>query len=349
MHADLMRLTLDIVGRTLFGTDMEKYGEELASLFVNLTDFFAGPASIFDFWQYVPTPGNLRYHRAVKRLDGLIAQLIKERRASGAGGDDFLSRLMTATDESGERMSDRQLRDEAITIVLAGHETTALALTFTFLLLAEHPEVERRLAAEVASILPGREPTAADVPRLEYATWVVKESMRLYPPVWTIGREAITEIDIGGYTIPPKAQILISQWVVHRDERFFADPLVFRPERWGEPAIKSLPRCAYFPFGDGPRICIGNQFAMMEAILIMVTIVARHRLELVPEQRIELVPSITLRPKNGIRVVVRRPTEPGARAGRYRIVKSSFQARRGLRYNRASLTSLLHQTIGAHP
>lgn len=312
VHADLMRLTLDIVGQTLFGTDMDRFGEEIASSFLTLVDFFASPASISETWQRIPTPGNLRYRRAVGHLEKIIAELIAARRAHPTGGNDLLSRLMAATDEAGVGMSDRQLRDEAITFVLAGHETTALALTFSFLLLGQQPQVEHRLADEVASVLGGREPTATDVANLEYATWVVKESMRLYPPAWTIGREALCEVEIGGYTIPKKSQILLSQWVVHRDKRFFADPLEFRPERWGEPQTQSLPRCAYFPFGDGPRICIGNQFAMMEAVLILATIVARHRLELVPNQKIDLVPSITLRPKHGVRVVVRRPTKPAA-------------------------------------
>ncbi len=314
VHADLMRLTLDIVGQTLFGTDMDQYGEEIATSFLTLTDFFASPAALSATWQRVPTPFNLRYRGAVRRIEAIIAQLIESRRAGGTEGNDFLSRLMAATDEAGQRMTDRQLRDEAITFVLAGHETTALALTFTFLLLGQHPEVERRLADEVTNVLGGRVPTAADVPRLEYANWVVKESMRLYPPVWTIGREALTDVEIEGYTLPKKAQVLLGQWVVHRDQRFFADPLKFRPERWGEPQMESLPRCAYFPFGDGPRICIGNQFAMMEAVLILATMVARHRLELVPEQQIDLLPSITLRPKNGVRIVVRRPTKSAAAA-----------------------------------
>ncbi len=314
VHADLMRLTLDIVGQTLFGTDMERFGEEVASSFLTLTDFFASPASMSETLQRVPTPGNLRYRRAVRRIEGIIAELIAARRAQPTGGNDLLSRLMAATDESGGRMSDRQLRDEAITFVLAGHETTALALTFTFMLLGRHPEVERRLAEEVAGVLGGRVPTAADVAQLEYATWVVKESMRLYPPVWGIAREAITDFQLGDSTIPKKAQVLLTQWVVHRDKRWFPEPLAFRPERWGEPAVQSLPRCAYFPFGDGPRICIGNQFAMMEAVLLLATIVGRHRLELVPGQKIDLLPSITLRPKQGVRIVVRRPTKAVAAA-----------------------------------
>ncbi len=312
LHADLMKLTLDIVGQTLFGTDMERYGQEIAASFLDLTDFFASPAALSKTWQLVPTPGNLRYRRAVRRLEQIIAGLIESRRSQVVAGDDLLSRLMGATDEAGTQMSDRQLRDEAITFVLAGHETTALALTFAFLLLGDHPDVERRLAEEVASVLGGRIPTPADVPRLEYATWVIKESMRLYPPAWSIGREAVADVQVGEYTIPKKAQVLLAQWVVHRDERFFPEPQAFRPERWGAAETQSLPRCAYFPFGDGPRICIGNQFAMMEAVLVLTTIVARHRLELVPRQKLDLLPSITLRPKHGVHVIVRRPTRGAA-------------------------------------
>ena len=197
-------------------------------------------------------------------------------------------------------MTDRQLRDEVVTLVLAGHETTALVLFYTFYLLAQSPESADRLAAELRDVLGDRPPTAADVPNLRYTEWVVRESMRLYPPAWGIAREALADCEIGGYHVPKGTQLFMIQWLVHRDGRWFDDPEAFRPERWDNDLIKRLPRCAYFPFGDGPRICIGNHFAMMEAVLILATIARRYRLEIEPGQTLELLPSITLRPRHPI-------------------------------------------------
>ena len=202
-------------------------------------------------------------------------------------------------------MSDTELRDELMTLFLAGHETTALTLSYTFYLLAQNPEAERALQAELDRVLGGRLPTVGDVAELHYAEWVIKESMRLYPPAWTIGREALEDCEIGGYPIRKGAQVLMAQWVVHRDPRFWPEPDRFNPSRWGEERMKNLPRCAYFPFGDGPRVCIGNSFAMMEAVLILAAIAQRFRLELVPGQTLRLVPSITIRPRDGIKMTVR--------------------------------------------
>jgi cytochrome P450 len=197
-------------------------------------------------------------------------------------------------------MSDQQLRDELVTLMLAGHETTALTLSYGFYLLARHPEAERRLAAEVEDVLGGRPPAVADVPHLRYAEWVVRESMRLYPPAWGLGREAITDCEVAGYHVPRGTQLWLTQWVVHRDGRWFAEPDAFRPERWDNDLVRRLPRCAYFPFGDGPRVCIGVNFAMMEAVLILAAVAQRFRLTLASERPLELEPTITLRPKDGI-------------------------------------------------
>ena len=199
-------------------------------------------------------------------------------------------------------MSDRQLRDEVVTLVLAGHETTALALFYIFYLLDRWPACQDRLAAELEAVLGDRPPTTADVPRLKYTEWVVRESMRLYPPAWGIAREALADCEIGGYHVPKGTQLFLTQWLVHRDGRWFDDPEVFRPERWDNDLIKRLPRCAYFPFGDGPRVCIGNHFAMMEAVLILATIARRYRLVVEPGQTLKLMPSITLRPRDGLRM-----------------------------------------------
>jgi cytochrome P450 len=201
-------------------------------------------------------------------------------------------------------MDDVQLRDEAMTILLAGHETTALALAFALHLLAQDPAVAGRLADEIAEVLGDRPATAADVPRLRYAEGVVRESMRLYPPAWALGREAIAPCTIGGYPIATGTQLWVAQWVVHRDARWFPEPETFRPERWENDFAKSLPRHAYFPFGGGPRVCIGNAFAMMEAILILVTIARRLRVTPLENARpLELAPSVTLRPKHGVPLI----------------------------------------------
>jgi cytochrome P450 len=257
-------------------------------------------------WRHVPTPTNLRFRRTLRRLNDVIFKMIHERRESGtAGRGDLLSRLLVAEDEEGRKMSDAELRDQLITLFLAGHETTALTLSYTFYLLAQNPDAESALQAELDRVLGGRLPTVADVPELHYAEWVIKESMRMYPPAWTIGREALEDCEIGGYRIPKGSQLLMAQWVVQRDPRFWPEPERFNPSRWDDQSTKNLPRCAYFPFGDGPRICIGISFAMMEAILLLAAIAQRFRLELVPGQTLRLVPSVTLRPRDGIKMIVR--------------------------------------------
>jgi cytochrome P450 len=308
VHADMMRLTLDIVARTLFGTSAAGQAETVGRALDALMTYYASVMSLFPWLQWLPTPGNRRFRRAVRDLNAVIYDLIARRRADGPGGEDLLSRLLTLRDEAGQGMTDRQLRDEVVTLFLAGHETTALALSYCFHLLATHPEAEARLSAELAEVLRGRPPTSADVPRLRYAEWVVKESMRLYPPAPSIGREAIHDCEIGGYHVPKGTQIGLMQWIVHRDPRWFDDPTAFKPERWDNDLVKRLPRGAYFPFGDGPRVCIGNHFAMMETVLILATLLQRYRLELAPGYRLELFPSITLRPKHGVQVVVRERT-----------------------------------------
>jgi len=203
-------------------------------------------------------------------------------------------------------MSDVQLRDEVMTLFLAGHETTANALSWTWYLLAQHPEVEARLFRELTEILRGKVPTAGDVARLPYTEMVVKESMRLYPPAWAVGRQAVGAFEMGGYKFPAGTNIAILQWSTQRDARFFPDPEKFDPERWSVEALRrsALPRFAYFPFGGGPRVCVGAGFAMMEAILLLATVAQRFRMTLVSKRSVKLLPSVTLRPKNGIQMVL---------------------------------------------
>ncbi|HLL97465.1 MAG TPA: cytochrome P450, partial [Rubrobacteraceae bacterium] len=220
---------------------------------------------------------------------------------------DLLSMLLRFRDEAGTRMTDKQLRDEVITLLLAGHETTALALSWSWYLLSQHPEVEAKLLEELQEVLGDRTPMVEDLPHLPYAEMVIKESMRLYPPAWGVSREAIEACEIGGYRLPAGTQLLIVLWAMHRDPRNFQDPEAFNPARWEGGLAKKVPRYAYLPFGAGPRICIGGSFAITEAILLLATIARDFQLELVPEQRRVIPqPSTTLRPRGGIRMYLRK-------------------------------------------
>ena len=258
---------------------------------------------------WIPTPSNLRFRRAMRRLDRIIYAIIAERRASGEDRGDLLSMLLHAQDEDdGRRMTDRQLRDEAMTLFMAGHETTANTLAWVWFLLAQHPEAEARLHAELddGPRRPAARPSPT-CPRLAYAEQVITEALRVYPTVWLLGREAIEPCTRSAATASPSALTLwMSQWVIHRDPRCFDDPESFRPERWADGLAKRLPRYAYFPFGGGPRICIGNSFAQMEAVLLLATIARRFRLALAPGAVVRPFPTMTLRPDGGVKVVVTR-------------------------------------------
>jgi cytochrome P450 len=305
IHQDMMHLTLEIVVKTLFGARAFFEKQDVAEAIEVISRYFSSQSAYIFPFSFLPTPGQIRLGRAIKKLDRIIHQIIQERRESGSEHDDLLSLLLEAQDDDGSRMTDRQLRDEVMTLFLAGHETTALSLSWTWYLLAQHPNVERKLVAELKETLNGCSATVADLMRLSYLEMVVKEAMRLYPPAWIIGREALHGFEINGYSIPGGAQISMSPWLMHRDRRYFDQPEEFRPERWAAEQVKQLPKYAYFPFGGGPRLCIGNSFALMEAKLILATIAQKFHLELVPDQRVKPLPSITLRPNNGIKVIVR--------------------------------------------
>lgn len=322
LHQEISRVTMEVVADVLFGAGIDPEDvHTVRESMETVNEFMANsPEAILMFPPWVPTPRNLATNHAVKRIDDLVYRIIANRRG-GEARDDLLGTLLAAQDDDGTRMSDKQLRDEVITLFLAGHETTALLLAHTFYLLSKHPEIERRLHAEIVEVLGGRLPTADDVRALPYTERVLKETMRLYPPAWTTGREAAEEVEIGGHVIPKGAQILTSQWVVHRDPRWFPNPEGFDPDRWAPERAKDIPRFAYFPFGGGPRICIGNHFAMMEATLILAIIGQRFRIELLPGERLALKPSVTLRqagPGLGVRLVARKPDakQAGAREGR---------------------------------
>jgi cytochrome P450 len=304
VHDDMMRLTLRIVGQTLFDADIvaeaPEVGQALPQALHELSQQMTGPEFVLP--SRIPTPSRIRLRHAVARLDPVVLGIIAQRRVSGEDRGDLLSALLRVQDEDGSRMTDRQLRDEAMTIILAGHETTALALSWTWYLLSQHPGVRARLAEELTSVLDGRAPSLADVPRLPYAEAVLLETMRLYPPVYGIGRESIADMDLGGHHLPAGTNVYMLAWVIQRDQRHFDNPDAFVPERWLDGLAKRLPRFAYFPFGGGPRLCIGQQFAMLEATLLLATIAQSWRLTLEPGHPVVLHPAITLRPKHGLRM-----------------------------------------------
>ncbi|HEY2155527.1 MAG TPA: cytochrome P450 [Isosphaeraceae bacterium] len=308
---DMMQLTLQIVAKALFDADVSgDAADASAAMETTLKAFTIRVSRIVKFPTWVPTPLNLRTRRAIGQLDAIIFRIIASRRATGEDRGDLLSMLLKARDEDdGTRMTDRQLRDEAMTLFMAGHETTANTLAWVWYLLATHPEVEEKLHSELDRVLDDRPPTFDDLPQLSYAEHVVSEALRLYPTVWLLGREATEPCEVGGYDVPVGRTVFMSQWVIHRDPRFFDDPLSYRPERWADGLAKRIHRYAYFPFGGGPRICIGNGFAMMEAVLLLATIARRYRLALAPDAVIKPLPTMTLRPEHGVKVVLgrRRP------------------------------------------
>jgi cytochrome P450 len=309
IHEAMMHVTLGIVAKTLFDADVSHEAEDVdAALTVLMGKFLrqAGLALLLPTW--VPLPTSRLLKRAVGRLDKVIYHIIEQRRSSGQMSGDLLSEFLQVQDDEGVGMTDRQLHDEIMTLFLAGHETTANVLSWTWLLLGQNPEVERKLIEELARVLRGRLPTPADLPRLIYTDMVLRESMRLYPPVWVIGRRALAPFRLGEYELPADTNVLISQLIMHKDARYFRDPQRFDPERWsaGDAGGAALPRFAYFPFGGGPRVCIGAGFAMMEAVLLLATIAQHFQIQIAPGQTVKVQPSVTLRPRNGIPVTLRR-------------------------------------------
>jgi len=300
---DMMRITLEIVVKTLFNSDVSNDADHVGETLSRLVKPFASQATLkWILDNRLPTPGHRRYFNAVSEIDRIVFRIIAERRASGYDEGDLLSMLLQAQDEDGSQMNDAQLRDEVITLFLAGHETTALALSWSWYLLTKHPAAEEKFHAELRDVLGGRAPNVSDLPRLAYTEMIAKEALRLYPPAYGVGREAIEDTEIGGYHVPKGTQLFAFQWVTQRDARYFDEPDTFKPERWSNG--EQIAKYAYFPFGGGPRQCIGNYFAMMEIVLLLATIGQRFRFSLDPGHKIELLPVLSLRPKNGIKVIV---------------------------------------------
>jgi cytochrome P450 len=306
VHTEMMKLTLAIVGDALFSTDLlseadtagPALGTALEIIDTRFRSFLVPPKAL-------PTPENRRLYGAINRLDAVVNRLISERRASGVEHEDLLGMFMGIKDaDTGETMSDVQLRDEVMTMMLAGHETTANALSWLWYLLSRDPVIERKVHAEVTQVLEGRTPTMADLPRLEYTTRVINEAMRLYPPAWLFGRKALEDDVIGGYRIPAGSSLFLSPYLGHRDPRFWENPEGFDPDRFAPEITALRPKFAFFPFAAGPRMCIGNSFARMELQVIVAMVVQKFRLDLEAGHRVELAPQITLRPKNGVRVTL---------------------------------------------
>lgn len=312
---EMMALTLAIVGKTLFDADIESEAGEVGEAITGMleaTDTSSVSSIVMDVLKQLPVArsrsgakAKAKFESAKAKLDALIYRLIDDRRRSGDRGD-LLSMLLLAQDEDdGGRMSDTQLRDEAMTIFMTGHETTAVTLAWTFYLLSQNQQAEAKLHAEIDDVLGGRVPSMADVSRLPYTEMVLSESMRLYPPAWALQRTARNDFEIGGYVIPKGSQVLMSQYVMHHDPRYFPEPERFDPERWTQPARDSRPQFSYFPFGGGVRRCIGDGFAMMEATLLLTALAQQWQMKLAPNHKVALQPVMSLRPKYGMRMVLK--------------------------------------------
>lgn len=299
-------LTSAIALKTLFGLDDHgdrvRVDESLRLTFELLTHRLD---SLFQVPLVFPTPANLRLKRAIADVNAVIDGFIAQKQAAPPGND-LLSTMIAAQREDGTQMTAQQLRDEAMTLYLAGHETTALTLTWSWYLLSQHPDVEQKLVAEWQRVLGGRAARASDLSALTYTAAVINEAMRLYPPVYVIGREATTDLELGGYRVKKGYTILMSQWVNHRDPKYFPEPERFLPERWLDGLASRLPKFAYYPFGGGQRLCIGVHFALMEAAIVLATVGQQFKFTLAPDAVIDIMPQITMPPKYGMPATLTR-------------------------------------------
>lgn len=305
MAHEMMQLTLAIVGETLFNADVQstsgEVGEAMTEV-IALFDLFMMPFA--EWLERLPLPQVRRFRQARGRLDAVIYRLIAEHRAAGRDQGDLLSMLLSAQEEGRAGMSDAQIRDEAMTLFLAGHETTANMLAWTWYLISQNPDCEKRFHDEIDSVPADRLPGLEDLAQLPYTRRVLSESMRLYPPAWVVGRRAMEDHEAGGYHIPKGTVLLLCPLVTQTDPRWFPDPFRFDPDRWLPDVEAARPRFSYFPFGGGPRTCIGEQFAWTEGLLVLATLARKWRFRLAPGQRIDWQPIITLRPKYGMRMTL---------------------------------------------
>ena len=315
VHATATQLTFEVAATCLFGADVAADAADFSAAVDLLQGYFRWRLSrLLAVPLFVPTPYHLRLWGAGLRLFQTVRRMIAGRRAANTRRDDLLAMLLEARDADGAAMTGRQVREEAMTLLLAGYETTANTLAWAWYLLGRNPGAEARLFEEVDRVLGGRPPTFDDLPRLEYAGAVVAEALRVYPPAYAIGRQAASPCEIGGHRVPRGTTIVMSQWVVHRDPRFHDAPAEFRPERWTGGRAGTVPRYAYFPFGGGPRVCIGNSFALTEVTLVLAAVARRFRLALQPGREVRPLPTVTLRPADRLEVVASRrmPIEPAS-------------------------------------
>lgn len=292
---DMSELSLDVVSRFLFNIPVNDEARHVAAAVDAIMRLTRSP---FRFPAWMPTPNNVRLRRSLRQLDTVLDGIIRRYPRRSGEPEDLLGILL----RSEPPLTGPQLRDELATMIMSGHETTADALVWTFVLLSQHPGIQERLVAELDEVLDGRPPSAEDLPRLRYTEAVVKESLRLYSPAWMTSREAIRDCELGGFHVPAGTTLGISQWVTHRDPRYYEEPEAFRPERWLSESIKQLPKYAWFPFGGGPRQCIGSSLAMLELVLMTACVVRRFRLELAPDCEVKPHPSLALQPV-GVRIV----------------------------------------------
>jgi cytochrome P450 len=298
---DMMVLTLRIVAKTLFSTEVEAD----INLINRVIEQFQRIAVEQLFPSWLPTPSRIITRQVTHKLNQRIYEMIAQRRANGGDNGDLMAMLLLSTDEDGNRLSDLDVRDEAVTLILAGHETTSNTLSWTFKLLAEHPEVEARLHAELDAVLGGRVPTLADLRQLTYTNMVLREAMRLYPAAWVIGRQALEDVEIQGEVIPKGAILNIYTYFIQRNEKYWDNPTRFDPERFSPENEGRINKWAYIPFSTGPRVCVGNSFAMMEAQLLLATIASRFQLSLPTGHSVELNPLVTLNPKGGLPMILK--------------------------------------------
>jgi cytochrome P450 len=297
MAGEMMRLTLGVVSKMLFDADVEAEADELAQAFAEALEYY-------NLVMWTPEATE-RFARVRHRLDTLEYRLVDERQQSGGDRGDLLSILLAE-----RHMTSEQLRDELMTIFVAGHETVANALTWTWYLLSQHPEVEVRMHTEIQEALEGKQPDFNDLVHLPYTRQVFAESMRLYPPGWVIGRTALSDYEVGGYVVPAGTVVLISQYVMHRDPRYYPDPERFDPDRWTPEAIASRPKYAYFPFGGGVRQCIGESMAWMEGVLLIATLAQDWTPRPVDGHPIAIRPLVTLRPRHGMKMTLQKRSPP---------------------------------------
>ncbi|KYC43923.1 hypothetical protein WA1_01865 [Scytonema hofmannii PCC 7110] len=308
VYQEFVGITLSIIAKCMLGDELDTVAASkvTAALDATMNRLVKRMNALFLVPNWLPTPSHLRFREAVKQLDQIIYDIIHQRHTSKQDRGNFLDLLLYAQQKDGSKITLQQLRDEVVNIFLAGHETTAIALTWISFLLSQHPLIEAKLIEELQTVLSGRTPTVADLSQLRYTEAIALEALRLYPPVWLLERIALENTEIAGYPVPKGTWLFASPWSAHRNPDFFPEPEKFNPSRWEDSLAKRLPLGAYFPFGMGARNCLGKDFAMMELVLLIATIFQNFQLKLAPEYPVEILPSLTLRPKHGMRMLLTR-------------------------------------------